>query len=142
MRGKDGRWLYTAPCGIRAKWPSEWRTPVYILRMDFNLNAFSVLALEKQMEKSIVPKSTLVVGIPIRRKRNVFNDSYVMNHIIWPISYWSYNMGIRMSHWNHQLVPFKYWIRANSSWWWFDSRLRLFWWWQKPSHKLSTKTIL
>ena len=24
-----GRWLYTAPCGMRAKWPSERRAPVY-----------------------------------------------------------------------------------------------------------------
>ena len=29
MRGEDGRWLYTARCGMRAKWPSERRTPVY-----------------------------------------------------------------------------------------------------------------
>ena len=27
VRGKDGRWLCTAPCGKRAKWPSERRTP-------------------------------------------------------------------------------------------------------------------
>ena len=138
------------------------------------------------MEKSIAPKSTLVVGILIRRKRNVFNDSetlsqslrvilndsYVMihiikcaqksaegqnsrllellryiilygqlYHIIWSIWYILYHMN--MIHIIEiKLVPFKYWIRANSSWWWFDSRLRLFWWWQKPSHKLSTKTIL
>ena len=26
---KDGLWLYTSPCGNRAKWPSEKRTPVY-----------------------------------------------------------------------------------------------------------------
>ena len=26
---KDGRWLYTAPCGMWAKWPSERRTPAY-----------------------------------------------------------------------------------------------------------------
>ena len=29
MRGKNGRWLYTAQCEKRAKWPSERRTPVY-----------------------------------------------------------------------------------------------------------------
>ena len=62
-------------------------------------------------------------------------------HIIWSIWYILYHMN--MIHTIEiKLVPFKYWIRANSSWWWFDSRLRLFWWWQKPSHKLSTKTIL
>ena len=30
VRGKDGRWLYTAPCGMRAKWPSKRRTPVQL----------------------------------------------------------------------------------------------------------------
>ena len=30
MRGKDGRWLHTVPCGMRAKWPSERRIPVYL----------------------------------------------------------------------------------------------------------------
>ena len=30
MRGKDGSWLYAAPCGNRAKWPWKRRTPVYM----------------------------------------------------------------------------------------------------------------
>ena len=47
MRGKDGRWLYTPPCGFRAKWPSERRTPVY--RHDQNIE-FSILALEYFLE--------------------------------------------------------------------------------------------
>ena len=29
MRGKDGRWLFTAPCGKRAKLSSKRCTPVY-----------------------------------------------------------------------------------------------------------------
>ena len=37
MRGKDGRWLFTAPCGIRAKWPSKRRTPVYKFIDSFQL---------------------------------------------------------------------------------------------------------
>ena len=29
VRGKDCRWLYTAPCGKRTKCPSERRIPIY-----------------------------------------------------------------------------------------------------------------
>ena len=39
MRGKDGRLLYTATCGIRTIWPSERRTPLtcYITNFIFHL---------------------------------------------------------------------------------------------------------
>ena len=29
VRAPDGRRLYAAPCGIRTKWPSGRRTPLY-----------------------------------------------------------------------------------------------------------------
>ena len=33
LRGKDDRRLFTAPCGTRAKWPSERRNPLYDTRV-------------------------------------------------------------------------------------------------------------
>ena len=58
MRRPDGHRLYTSPCGIRTKWPSGKRTPLYVIVYNIERqNHYKMFEIIKKIEKKrLVPK--------------------------------------------------------------------------------------
>ena len=48
MRGKNGPWHYTAPCGKRTKWPSERHDPDYKNSTDAFIFIYIVMIIRKR----------------------------------------------------------------------------------------------
>ena len=59
MLGKDDRWPYTALCGMRAKWPSERRTRLLLLKQSWKLNGDGTLFISAAPEEKIKLKNTI-----------------------------------------------------------------------------------
>ena len=106
MRGEDDRWLYTAPCGTRAKWPSERRTPISKFQI-FLWHNFSILFLDTYFQrchqhfKSVI-NSTFVCLADFGCLWHSESIKLLLFTLIWPRRgqvnkvghmFWGYNSG-------------------------------------------------